>query len=395
MELLEKLPIIDTAAPRIGFTMIETIDKIYNEYAQPIRIGLFHPVLPKKIDGISTGLSYSLGIGMYDSYKFVKFKVNGLILVCMILKREKTSKTKKPSREYRVQCVGTNNTVDIYDTPFQFDIRSKSNIIYNGHIHKSSLAGLEQGATVTTICNALISYFQPEAFERIDAAHITCTNGDKFYLSWLRLLTKPTDTGDLSWYNSFGLKRASPYVSNKKRIADIIDRIKNITTKELEEYYEKVNDLFSTKKYKSVQLNEYIPNGYFIYIDDDNINYSPYLNFSRDPREMYKKAYQIVKQETASTTFTEILQKGSCEERAILLGTMPYSAQQGYDFIFSGFAGFHDTELKKEAVFPHLKDIVAMSKYMVWNNRKYTFKNSSKKRLMTRKKKKKFKLELA
>lgn len=61
MELLEKLPIIDIAAPRIGFTMIETIDKIYNEYAQPIRIGLFHPVLPKKWR-ISTGLSYSLGI---------------------------------------------------------------------------------------------------------------------------------------------------------------------------------------------------------------------------------------------------------------------------------------------------------------------------------------------
>ena len=178
-------------------------------------------------------------------------------------------------------------------------------------------------------------------------------------------------------------------------MVDTIDRIKNITAKELEEYYEKVNDLFSTKKYKSVQVNEYIPNGYFIYIDDDNINYSPYLNFSRDPREMYEKAYQIVKQETASTPFTEILQKGSCKERAILLGTMPYSAQQGYDFIFSGFAGFHDTELKKEAVFPHLKDIVAMSKYVVWNNRKYTFKNSSKKRLMTRKKKKKFKLELA
>jgi hypothetical protein len=74
---------------------------------------------------------------------------------------------------------------------------------------------------------------------------------------------------------------------------------------------------------------------------------------------------------------------------------MPYSAQQGYDFIFSGFAGFQDTELKKEAVFPHLKYIVAMSNYMIWNNRKYTFKNSSKNRVMTRKKKKKFKLELA
>jgi len=390
MELLEKLPILDTAAPRIGFTMIETIDKIYEEYAKPIRIGLFYPVLPKKVEGISTGFNYSLGIGMYDSYKFVKFKVNGLILVCVILKREKTSKTKKPSRDYRVQCMGTNNTVDMYDTPFQFDIRSKSNIIYNGHIHKSTIPGLEKGSIVTTICNALIGYFQPEAFERIDAAHITCTNGDKFYLSWLRLLTKPTDTDNLSWYNSFGLKRASPYVSNKKRITDTIDRIKNITVKELEEYYEKVNNVFSTKKYKSVQVHEYIPNGYFMYIDGDDIYYHPYLNFNTNPHELYKKAYEIVKQEMPSATFTEILQKASCEERAILLGTMPYSAQQGYDFIYSGFAGFYDTELKKEAVFPHLKDIVAMSKYMIWNNRKYTFKKVSKTQTMTRKKKKKY-----
>ena len=132
-----------------------------------------------------------------------------------------------------------------------------------------------------------------------------------------------------------------------------------------------------------------------MYRECDSINYNPYLNFSKDPQEMYKKAYEIVKQELASATFTDILQKASCEERAILLGTMPYSAQQGYDFIFSGFAGFYDTELKKEAVFPHLKDIVAMSNYMVWNNRKYTFKNSSKKRSMTRKKKKKLKMELA
>ena len=400
MELLEKLPIVDTAAPRIGFTMIETINKIYEEYAKPIRIGLFHPVLPKKVDGISTGFNYSLGIGMYDSYKFAKFKVKDLILVCMILKREKTSKTKKSSRDYRVQCMGTNNTVDIYDTPFEFDIRSKSTIIYNGHIHKSNLPGLEQGSIVTTVCNALIAYFQPEAFERIDAAHITCKNGDKFYLSWLRLLTKPTDTSDLSWYNSFGLKRASPYVSNKKRVADTIDRIKHITAKELEEYYEKVNDLFSSKKYKSVTVNEYIPNGYFIYIDNNNLNYSPHLYFNKNPQEMYKKAYEIVKQEIPSATFTEILQKGSCEERASLLGTMPYTANpysgnRGYEGVFPGFAGFHDTELKKEAVFPNLKDIVAMSKYMIWNNRKYTFKNSSKKRSITRKKKKKMKMEMA
>jgi len=392
MELLEKLPIVDTAAPRIGFTMIETIDKIYDEYAKPIRIGLFQPVLPKKVEGILISNPSNIGLDIYDSYKFVKFKVKDLILICIILKREKTSKTKKPSRDYRVHCTGTNNTVDIYDNPFHFNIFPKSNIIYNGHIHKSNLPGLEQGSTVTTICNALISYFQPEAFERIDAAHITCKNGDKFYLSWLRLLTKPTDTRDLSWYNSFGLKRASPYVSNKKRIADIIDRIKNITTKELEEYYEKVNDLFSHKKYKSVQVNEYIPNGYFMYIDDEHLKYFPYLHFTKIPHEMYKKAYEIVKQETSSTTFTEILQKGSCEERAILLGTMPYNAREGYEGIYSGFAGFHDTELKKEAVFPHLKDIVAMSKYMIWNNRKYTFKNSSRKRSMTRKKKKKLKM---
>jgi hypothetical protein len=317
----------------------------------------------------------------------------------MILKREKISKTKRVVREYNIQCMGINNTVDIYDTPFDFDIRSKSKIIYNGHIHKSNLPGLEQGSTVTTLCNTLIGYFQPEAFERIDAAHITCKNGDKFYLSWLRLLTKPTNTDDLSWYNSFGLKRASPYVSNKKRVADTIDRIKNITAKELEEYYEKVNDLFSSKKYKSVTVNEYIPNGYFIYIDNDNLNYSPHLYFNKNPQEMYKKAYEIVKQETPSATFTEILQKGSCEERASLLGTMPYTANpysgnREYKGVFPGFAGFHDTELKKEAVFPHLKDIIAMSNYIVWNTRKYTFKNSSRKRSMTKKKKKKLKIKL-
>ena len=393
MELLEKLPIIDTAAPRIGFTMIETIDKIYDEYAKPIQIGLFNSTLPKKVDGISIEFKYTLGIiGLDDSYKFVKFKVNGLILICMILKLEKTSKTKRAVREYNIKCMGTNNTIDIYDTPFDFDIRSKSNIIYNKHIHKSNLPGLEQGSTVTTLCNALIGYFQPEAFTRIDAAYITCSNGDKFYLSWLRVLTKPTDTSDLSWYNSFGVKRASPYVSNKKQIADTIDRIKNITAKELEEYYEKVNDLFSTKKYKSVQVNEYIPNGYFMNIVGDSMSYNPILIFNKNPHEMYKKAYEIVKQEIPSATFTEILQKASCEERAILLGTMPYYAREGYKGVFSGFAGFHDTELNKEAVFPHLKDIVTMSKYMIWNNRKYTFKNSSKKRSMTKKKKNKLKM---
>jgi len=389
MELLKKLPIVDTAAPRIGFTMIETIDKIYKEYAKPIKISLFLPTLPKQVDGILvTSPSNIIGLDMYDSYKFVKFKVKGLLLICIIMKREKTSKIKRVVRDYRIHCTGTDNTVNLYDTPFQFDIRSKSNIIYNGHIHKSTLPGLEQGVTVTTICNALIGYFQPEAFTRIDAAHITCTNGDKFYLSWLRLLTKPTNTADLSWYNSFGLKRVSPYVSNKKRLIDIIDRIKNITAKELEIYYEKVNDLFSTKKYKSVQLNDYIPNGYFIYIDADNMSYSPYLNFTKDPRKLYKKSYQIVTQEPASATLTEILQKASCEERAILLGTMPYSTQAGYDSIFPGFAGFYDIELKKEAVFPHVKDIVTMSNYMVWNNRTYTFKQTTKKRTITRKKKK-------
>ena len=149
MELLEKLPILDTAAPRIGFTMIETIDKIYEEYAKSIRIGLFLPALPKKVDGIPTGFTYNLG--MYDSYKFVKFKVKGLILICIILKREKTSKTKKPSRDYRVQCVGTNNTVDIYDNPFHFNIFLKSNVIYNGHIHKSNLPGLQEFATLSLV----------------------------------------------------------------------------------------------------------------------------------------------------------------------------------------------------------------------------------------------------
>ena len=92
MELLEKLPIIDTAAPRIGFTMRETIDKIYEEYAKPIKISLFTPTLPKKIDDISVSLSDNIGIDQYDSYKFVKFKVLDLIVICIILKKEKISK---------------------------------------------------------------------------------------------------------------------------------------------------------------------------------------------------------------------------------------------------------------------------------------------------------------
>jgi hypothetical protein len=390
MELLEKLPIIDTAAPRIGFTMRDTIDKIYEEYAKSIKISLFYPTLPKKMDGIPIKIDNIFDIEQYTTYKFIKFKVLGLIIVCIIKKREKTNKIKKEIKSYVIYCVGTNNTVDIYDNPFNFNIFSKSNVIYNGHIHKSNLPGLERGKTVTMICNTLIEYFNPESFSRIDAAEITCKNGNKFYLSWLRLLTKPTNTEHLSWYNSFGLKRISPHVSNKKRLVDIINRIKNITAKELEEYYEKVIDLFSTKKYESVLLGEYIPNGYFIYAfrQEYALEYVPSISpFNKHPKDIYKQTLKIIQQESPSTPFTEILQKASCEERAAIFNTFPYSEKI--------FAGFYDSELKKDAVFPYLKDIIAMSNYMVWNNRKYTFKNSSKKGLMTRKKKKKMKMELA
>jgi hypothetical protein len=349
--------------------MHETINTIYEKFAKAIKIRYFYPSLPKQIDGMSVGLDYELDIGE-DPYRFVKFKVNDLIVICIIIKSSKSSKKyKKTIDEYHIKCVGTNNTVDIFDHSFAFGIRSTSAVIQSRGIDKSSLPGLEQGTIVTKTSNALMEYFKPEAFTRIDAAEISCKNGTKFYLSWFRLLTKPTNTDDLSWYNSFGLKRLFPYVSNKKRLTDTIDRIKNITAKELETYCEKVHDLFSTKKYESVQMHTHIPNGYFIYYTN-SLLYSSILRGWNHPRDNYKKSIAIIKKESPSTTFSEILQKASCEERATLFSIVPYHP--------TILGGFYDTELKKEAVFPQLSDIVTMVEYMVWNNRTYAFTRKKK-----------------
>jgi len=344
------------------------------------------------VDGIPIGFSYEWGLDMYDSYKFVKFKVHDLIIICIIMKKEIISrKTTKKTTKYHIRCLGTNNTVNIFDDPFGFEITSRSNQIDSRGIGKSTLPGLEQGTVVTKTSNALMEYFQPDSFTRIDAAQITCNNGSKFYLSWLRLLTKPTDTADLSWYNSFGLKRVSPYVSNKQKLADTIDRVKHITAKELEDYYEKVNDLFSSEKYKSILVDTYILNGYFLYINHEHmtLSYNPILEYEKHPRTLYKHSLDLIKKESPSTTLTEILQKASCEDRAALLGTIPIYAQSGWHYHYPAFAGFHDTELKKDAIFPHLKDIMTLGKYMIWNNRTYTFKNKKRSACKSKTQKKK------
>jgi hypothetical protein len=392
MEQIKTLPIIDTSEPMVGCNMHDTMDIIYEKYAKSINIKKFLPVLPTKIDKIPIGFNYNIPIDIFDSYKFVKCKVLDLVVICILLKRERhLKKINKKRTDYYIICIGTNNIVNIFDIPFSFDIKSRSNTIYNDHIHKSTLPGLEQGTTVTKICNALIQYFQPDSFTRIDAAQITCKNGDKFYLSWLRLLTKPTDTADLSWYNSFGLKRVSPYVSNKQKLADTIDRIKHITAKELEDYYEKVIDLFSSEKYTSILVDTYIPNGYFLYLGrlDMFLVYDSAIKYSEHPRRIYKHSLDLVKKESSSTTLTEILQKGSCEDRAALLGTMPLYAPPGWQNDFPGFAGFHDTELKKEAIFPHLKDIMTLGKYITWNTRTYSFKNKKRSACKSKTQKKK------
>ena len=383
MEQIKTLPIIDTAEPMVGCTMHDTIDIIYEKYAKPINIKKFLPVLPTNVDGLSIRLDYDLGlaIDMNDSYKFVKFKVYDLIIICIIMKKEIISrKTTKKTTKYHIRCLGTNNTVDIFDLPFGFEITSRSNQINSRGIAKCNLPGLEQGTTVTKTSNALMGYFQPGSFTRIDAAEITCKNGTKFYLSWLRLLTKPTNTDDLSWYNSFGLTRVSPYVSNKQKLANTIDRVKHITAKELEDYYEKVNNLFSSEKYKSVHVGTYIPEGYFIYVDA-YLMYNNYIFGLSHPRDIYKRSLEIVKKVSSSTTLTEILQDASCEDRASLINTLPIRG--------SVFAGFKDTELKKEAIFPHLKDIMTLGKYMIWNERIYSFKNKKRSACTSKTQKKK------
>jgi hypothetical protein len=84
MEQIKTLPIIDTAEPMVGCNMHDTIDIIYSKYAKSIKIWNFYPVLPTQVDGIPIGFSYELGLDMYDSYKFVKFKVHDLIIICII-----------------------------------------------------------------------------------------------------------------------------------------------------------------------------------------------------------------------------------------------------------------------------------------------------------------------
>ena len=99
------------------------------------------------------------------------------------------------------------------------------------------------------------------------------------------------------------------------------------------------------------------------------------------PRDTYKRSLEIVKKVSSSTTFTEILQDASCEDRASLINTLPIRGIT--------FAGFHDIDLKKEAIFPHLKDIMTLRKYMIWNTRVYSFKNKKRSacKLKTQKKK--------
>jgi hypothetical protein len=381
MEQIKTLPIIDTSEPMLGCTMHDTMDIIYEKYAKSINIKKFLPVLPTNVEGIPIGIDYHLQLDIYDSYKFVKCKVYDLVIICIIMKKEKLiKKINRKFIKYHIRCIGTNNTVNIFDDPFGFEITSRSNQIDSRGIGKSTLPGLEQGTIVTKTSNALMEYFQPDSFTRIDAAEITCNNGTKFYLSWLRLLTKPTDTADLSWYNSFGLKRVSPYVSNKQKLADTIDRVKHITANQLEDYYEKVNDLFSSEKYKSVHVGTYISEGYFIYVDTELV-YDNHIFGSPHPRDIYKRSLEIVKKVSSSTTLSEILQDASCEDRASLINTLPIRG--------SVFAGFKDTELKKDAIFPQLKDIMTLSKYMIWNERIYSFKHKKRSACKSKTQKKK------
>jgi hypothetical protein len=356
MKTLRSLPIIDTNLPMIGTTMHDTIEIIYSKMAQSVK-NTFLPKLPNKIQGISV---HFLRHDLKHKFKLVKFLVNDLIVICKIVKEQDESKTR-----YFIKCIGIDNTIDINDNSFAFQITSDSAIIESLGIEKSTLPGLEKGSTVTQTSNALMKYFQPEAFHRIDLARIDCKNGKRFSLSWFRLLTKPTDTDDLSWYNSFGLKRVSPYVSNKKQIADSIDRIKNITAKELNEYYEKILDVLDRK----------ILNGYFIYqhypshyVENSMIYTDKMLRYNNS--ENYKESLQIVKKKSPTTPLSEIMVEATCEERSVLFNTFP--------IIQGSFAGFYDTESKKETMFPHAKDIITMNKYMIGNTRKYSFTRKKK-----------------
>ena len=125
MEQIKTLSIIDTSEPMVGCNMHDTMDIIYDKYAKSIKIYNFLPSLPTKIDKIVIGFNYNISIDMYDSYKFVKFKVHDLVIICILLKRERhLKKINKKRTDYYIICIGTDNTVNIFDIPFSFDIKS-------------------------------------------------------------------------------------------------------------------------------------------------------------------------------------------------------------------------------------------------------------------------------
>jgi hypothetical protein len=302
--------------------------------------------------------------------KFIKFQVDTNILICTIQKFMEESR-----HEYEIRCCGINNIVDIFDSSFAFEIVSTSNQINSRGIRKSTLPGLESGTVVTKMSNALIEYFQPDSFTRGDAAQIHCKNGDVFPLSWFRLLTKPTNTDDMSWYDSFGLKRVFPHVSNKRKLADTIDRIKHITAKELENYYKKVLDLLSHKKY-SDKSSYYIPNGYFLYYFNKRIWYQPHIYDLNKAHDTYNKSHKIVQKVSPTMSLSELIQTASCEERAVLFETFPY---------YGRFVGFIDTDLNIKGVFPKLRDFTIILDLLNEQiDRIYSFKRS---RSKTQKKK--------
>ena len=88
--------------------------------------------------------------------------------------------------------------------------------------------------------------------------------------------------------------------------------------------------------------------------------------------ESYKESLQIVKKKSPSTSLSEIMVEATCEERSVLFDTFP--------IIQKSFAGFYDTDSKKETMFPHAKDIITMNKYMSGITRKYSFTRKRKHR---------------
>ena len=89
MEQIKTLPIIDISEPMLGCTMHDTMDIIYEKYAKSINIKKFLPILPTNVEGIPIGIDHHLQLDIYDSYKFVKCKVYDLVIICIIMKKEK------------------------------------------------------------------------------------------------------------------------------------------------------------------------------------------------------------------------------------------------------------------------------------------------------------------